>query len=58
MDLQPGDRLVLGDTGIEVELVHKSGRAARLRVAAPQTVSIVKSRAAADAAIANPPFGR
>lgn len=40
MDLHPGERLLLGDTGIEVEVVHKSGKAARLRVVAPRSVRI------------------
>jgi hypothetical protein len=42
MDLRPGERLVLGGTGIEVEYVHKSGKAARLRVAAPRSVHITR----------------
>lgn len=43
MDLHPGERLLLGDTGIEVEIVHKSGKAARLRVVAPRSVRITRN---------------
>jgi sRNA-binding carbon storage regulator CsrA len=42
MDLHPGERLVLGDTGVEVQVVHKSGKASRLRVVAPRSISIMR----------------
>jgi sRNA-binding carbon storage regulator CsrA len=47
MDLRPGERVLLGDTGVEIEVVHKSGQAARLRVMAPRSVRITKQVAAA-----------
>jgi hypothetical protein len=40
MDMLPGDRLVLGNTGVEIAIVHKSGKAARLLVLAPRSVCI------------------
>ncbi len=46
MDLHPGERLLLGDTGVEIEIVHKSGKAARLRVVAPRSVRIMRGPAA------------
>lgn len=43
MNVEPGERLVFGDTGIEVELVGKSGRVARVCVITPRDVSIERS---------------
>ena len=41
LDLRPGDRVSLaGD--VEVELEHKSGRMARLKITAPRDVKIAK----------------
>ena len=41
LDLRPGDRVSLaGD--VEVELEHKSGRMARLKITAPRDVRIAK----------------
>ena len=47
MDLAPGDRLVIGE-GVEllfggkvdIDMMSKSGRAARMRITAPQDVKI------------------
>ena len=44
MDLLPADRLVLGDTGVVIEAVHKSGKSVRLRVVAPSAVRITRER--------------
>jgi len=41
IDLQPGQSLVMGD-GVCVQLVHKSGRIARMRVTAPLDIKIEK----------------
>jgi len=38
VDLQPGEGVRVGD--VVVELVHKSGRAARLRLSAPRETRI------------------
>lgn len=38
LDVRPGERVNVGD--ITVELVHKSGQAARLRVSAPLQIPI------------------
>lgn len=43
IDVRPGECLVL--SGVRVELVHKSGRVARLRVTAPRDVRIQKTAA-------------
>lgn len=44
IDVRPGDRLaIVGDSRVDVELVHKSGQLARLRITAPRNVRIVKS---------------
>lgn len=48
MDVRPHERLRLGDTGIEIEVVAKSGQAARLRVSAPRDVAITKHPAMPD----------
>ncbi len=42
MDLQPGEAMQLA--GATVQLVHKSGRAARLRITAPAELKIEKRR--------------
>ena len=42
MDLQPGEALVLA--GAMVQVIHKSGRVARLRVTAPLDLKIEKRR--------------
>lgn len=42
MDLQPGEALVLA--GAMVQVIHKSGRVARLRVTAPVDLKIEKVR--------------
>ncbi len=41
MDLQPGQTLVVGGD-VSVQLVHKTGRVARVRVTAPRNVKIDK----------------
>lgn len=41
VDMQPGDRVLVGDCA--VELVHKSGRAARLLIIAPREVPIQRA---------------
>lgn len=41
IDVRPGECLALSD-GVMVELVHKSGQLARLRVIAPREVRIEK----------------
>lgn len=43
IDVRPGDRLDLG--GVSVEFLHKTGRAARVRVTAPRDVQVVKTTA-------------
>lgn len=43
MDLHPGERLVLGDTGVEIEIVRKSGRAVRMHVLAPHAIRITRA---------------
>lgn len=45
MDLQPGERLAFGDSGIQVEVVAKSGRASRLCITLPREVRIVRDAA-------------
>lgn len=40
MDLRAGERMLIGD--VAVELIHKSGQLARLRIVAPQNTSIKK----------------
>ena len=37
-DVRPGEQLLVG--GVRVELVHKSGRLARLKVTAPHDVPV------------------
>lgn len=44
LDLRPGEIVSIGDDGgIQVQLVHKSGQLARLRVVAPTKYRIEKS---------------
>jgi hypothetical protein len=43
IDMRPGERLALGGD-VSVELIHKSGRAARLRITAPRDVVIEKNQ--------------
>lgn len=43
VDLQPNDGVQVGD--VLVELVHKSGRAARLRLSAPRQMPIERKPA-------------
>lgn len=42
MDLRPGERLSFAGEGIEVEVIAKSGRQARLCVTAPRRIKIEK----------------
>ena len=42
VDLKPGERIVLQGGLVTVELVHKSGQLARLRITAPPEVAIKK----------------
>jgi hypothetical protein len=42
MDVQPGERVVFGETGVAVEFVAKSGRAARVVVTMPRDVTITR----------------
>ena len=39
-DVRPGDSLEFNSAGIRIQLVHKSGRIARLHVVAPQETKI------------------
>lgn len=43
IDIRQGERLFV-DGGVEVELLHKSGQLARLRVTAPRDVRIRKEK--------------
>lgn len=45
LDLRPGECLNLDGARIRVELLHKSGQLARLRVIAPREVKIEKEQA-------------
>ena len=40
MDLEPGERVMFTGTGVEIEVMSKSGRHARLRVISPRDVII------------------
>lgn len=40
VDLQVGERLVFSDQSIEVQVVHKTGRAARLCITIPRHVRV------------------
>lgn len=42
MNVEPGERLVFEGSGIEVELVSKSGRVARVCVTTPRDVQITR----------------
>lgn len=56
IDVRPGDSLSIHDGVVLVELVHKSGQLARLRVTAPREVAIrkiVASSAGVDASMAD-----
>lgn len=44
MDLAPGDTISFGETGVQIEVVGKSGRMARLRITAPRDVEIDRKR--------------
>lgn len=50
VDLRAGESLALHGGVVTVELMHKSGRMARLRVTAPREVPIEKKSDAATAA--------
>jgi hypothetical protein len=43
MDLQPGERVAFAGTGIEIEVLAKSGKHSRLRVTAPRRVKIERA---------------
>lgn len=45
MDLRPGERISFGMTGVQVEVMAKSGRATRLRVTLPKDVLIQREGA-------------
>ncbi len=40
LDVRPGERVVIGNQMVEIELVHKSGQQARIRFTAPTEVKI------------------
>ena len=42
VDLAPGECLGFGDTGLQVEVVAKSGRHARLRIVMPRNVVLTR----------------
>lgn len=44
VEIRPGDVIHLGDKIIDVELIHKSGQTARLKVTAPRDVPVVKQK--------------
>lgn len=48
LEIVPGDEVVIEGVGVRLELVHKSGRAARLRVTAPRNAPIRKQIAQGD----------
>lgn len=48
LDIRPGECLSLDGARITVELLHKSGQMARLRVVAPREVTIEKEVGAKD----------
>lgn len=48
LDMRPGECLSLDGARIKVELLHKSGQLARLRVVAPRDVTIEKEAAVPD----------
>lgn len=43
VDLHPGEKISLDGGRVEIEMQHKSGRLARLRVTAPKEVRIEKN---------------
>lgn len=46
LDLRPGEAIAIGeDGGVRVQLIHKSGQLARLRVIAPPDLPIQKQNA-------------
>lgn len=47
IDVRPGEIMDIGGV-VQVELVHKSGQAARLRVTAPREVKLEKKDAPTD----------
>lgn len=49
IDVQVGERLVFSDPLIEVQVVHKTGRAARLCITVPRHVRIERIQSAAAA---------
>lgn len=49
LEVRPGERVTIGDC--TVELIHKSGRAARLSISAPLAVQIKKSAGDASPAV-------
>lgn len=40
LDVRPGERVLIGDQLVQVELVHKSGQHARIKFTAPTEVKI------------------
>lgn len=40
LDVRPGERVMIGGEMVEVELLHKSGQHARIKVTAPKDVKI------------------
>ena len=40
LDIRPGERVMIGGELVAIELVHKSGQSARLKVTAPTDVKI------------------
>jgi hypothetical protein len=44
VEIRPGEVIRLGDQIIDVELIHKSGQSARLKVTAPRFVQVVKQK--------------
>jgi sRNA-binding carbon storage regulator CsrA len=45
LDLRPGESVAIGeDGGVRVQLIHKSGQLARLRVIAPRDLPIQKQQ--------------
>jgi sRNA-binding carbon storage regulator CsrA len=44
VEIRTGEVIHLGDKNIDVELIHKSGQTARLKVTAPRDVTVVKQK--------------
>lgn len=40
LDVRPGERVMIGNQLVEIELVHKSGQHARIKFTAPTEVKI------------------